>query len=513
VSGSSVPERRRRPVLLLVALLLFSLLAVPFVEYRTDDTFIFLRFARNLAGGHGLSFNPGEPVYGFTAPLWVFLLAGITAVGLPPLAAAKALAFLFGGAAILGFAVLARRRLPPVVAGLATVAFAANAWLTRWSAAAMETSLTTALVIWGLARHAEEVESDLRHVPARWPLAALIFALAILARPEAVLLLVLVLATDSLGGPGARRRALAGAGVAGLVLVPWLAYCLATFGTLLPQTADAKGRLDPTRLDFDPLFDVARAIAATSAAEMVLIVVAAVSLWSWLARGSARLAWRRHAVALLWLAGLPLVYLVTGFDVLSRYVLPLIPVVVLYGFAALTHWVRGRALRPAAGALLAFVLIQNALVLKLVVYPHTHRFSRGVEDCLGEMGRWAAAHTPPGTTVAIADIGAFGYYSDRRVLDLAGLVSPELTPIVNQHPIDEIAANLLFADRARPEYLVDRHPEPERLAGAMGGTFEPITACRVEGLGVRSPAPITYTLYRLHWDRYDDHAPAPATAP
>jgi hypothetical protein len=150
----------------------------------------------------------------------------------------------------------------------------------------------------------------------------------------------------------------------------------------------------------------------------------------------------------------------------------------------------------------AIVVLQNVGVLARVVYPHTHRFSRGVEECLGGLGRYAAEHTPPGSTVAIADIGAFGYYADRPVLDLAGLVTPAMLPIVNQHPIEEIAAELLYAPVARAEYLVDRDPEPERLADEAGFVFEPLTSCRVEGLGVRAPAPIHYTLYRVHWDRW-----------
>ncbi|HWN83223.1 MAG TPA: hypothetical protein VNM87_14085, partial [Candidatus Udaeobacter sp.] len=210
-----------------------------------------------------------------------------------------------------------------------------------------------------------------------------------------------------------------------------------------------------------------------------------------------------HAVPLLWLLGLPLAYLLAGFDVLSRYVLLLTPVVVLYGFVAFDRFA-GRSARGRKLALsfAGFVLVQNGLLLARVVYPHTHSFSRGVEDCLGGLGRYCAAHTPPGTQVAIADIGAFGYYADRPVLDLAGLVSPAMIPIVNEHPIEDIARDLLFADVARPDYLVDRAPEPERLAGAAGGVFEPLTSCQVEGLGVRAPAPIAYTLYRVHWDRW-----------
>ena len=60
---------------ILVAVLLFLVFGLSFVEYRTDDTYIFLRYSSNLVSGHGLAFNPGEPVYGFTSVLWVLLLA------------------------------------------------------------------------------------------------------------------------------------------------------------------------------------------------------------------------------------------------------------------------------------------------------------------------------------------------------------------------------------------------------------------------------------------------------
>src|SRR5687768_397605 len=40
-----------------------------------DDSFIHLQFARNLAAGDGLAYNPGERVTGSTAPLWTALLS------------------------------------------------------------------------------------------------------------------------------------------------------------------------------------------------------------------------------------------------------------------------------------------------------------------------------------------------------------------------------------------------------------------------------------------------------
>jgi hypothetical protein len=47
-----------------------------------DDAMISMQYARNLAEGHGLVWNPGEhPVEGFTNPLWVFTMALIHGLG------------------------------------------------------------------------------------------------------------------------------------------------------------------------------------------------------------------------------------------------------------------------------------------------------------------------------------------------------------------------------------------------------------------------------------------------
>src|ERR1700704_4030279 len=43
--------------------------------FPLDDSWIHLQFARNLARGLGLSYNPGHLVTGSTAPLWTALLS------------------------------------------------------------------------------------------------------------------------------------------------------------------------------------------------------------------------------------------------------------------------------------------------------------------------------------------------------------------------------------------------------------------------------------------------------
>ena len=45
--------------------------------FLTDDAFISFRYVRNLLEGHGLVFNPGERVEGYSNFLWTLELAFI----------------------------------------------------------------------------------------------------------------------------------------------------------------------------------------------------------------------------------------------------------------------------------------------------------------------------------------------------------------------------------------------------------------------------------------------------
>jgi 4-amino-4-deoxy-L-arabinose transferase-like glycosyltransferase len=52
------------------------------INITWDDSFIFYRYAENLANGHGLVYNPGEFVEGFSSVLWTLILALAGFIGL-----------------------------------------------------------------------------------------------------------------------------------------------------------------------------------------------------------------------------------------------------------------------------------------------------------------------------------------------------------------------------------------------------------------------------------------------
>ena len=64
--------------------------------FLCDDAFISFRYVRNLVEGHGLVFNPGEYVEGYTNFLWVLELAAIwSLLGIPPEHAAQVLSVIY----------------------------------------------------------------------------------------------------------------------------------------------------------------------------------------------------------------------------------------------------------------------------------------------------------------------------------------------------------------------------------------------------------------------------------
>ena len=65
------------------------------------------------------------------------------------------------------------------------------------------------------------------------------------------------------------------------------------------------------------------------------------------------------------------------------------------------------------------------------------------------VAHWLAIHTPEDALIAVHDIGAVGYYSHRELLDLAGLISPEVIPFIRDE--EQLAA---YLDEKGASYLV-----------------------------------------------------------
>lgn len=196
----------------------------------TDDAYITLAYAKNLAVHGEWGIIPGSPANSATSPLNVLLLGALTLLtrvaGDPhPVVALGVLTVLCG--AVLGWAwqrlgrVLA---LPPAAGVLGVAVVLLNPFVL--SAIGLEVLLIPAVLL-VLTVFALEAR------PVRFGVAA---GLAVLTRLD-LIVFVLVIA---FGTPAIRRRLLPAAGVAVLTAAPWFAVSWFAFGSFVPDTLAIK---------------------------------------------------------------------------------------------------------------------------------------------------------------------------------------------------------------------------------------------------------------------------------
>lgn len=230
-----------------VAYLFFAAVAAAYAgleAWSTDDAHISFRYARQLLDGHGLVFNVGERVEGYTNFLWILEVALLSAVS--PLALPQAATVLSALLTVGTFAiVLSWARTGPVVALRPFVALTAfgllaiNRHVAVWATSGLETRQFTFLVVLGayLAHRA-------RGRPRLLLWAALALAAAELTRPEGPLFWGGVLLWYLLDGH--RHRRLGGRGLLALT-APFIAVVIGHYlfrrlyyGDWLPNTYYAK---------------------------------------------------------------------------------------------------------------------------------------------------------------------------------------------------------------------------------------------------------------------------------
>jgi hypothetical protein len=193
--GQEQPMKRSplSPAVIIALIGLLGLAHIVWLSFICDDAFISFRYAKNLQDGHGLVFNIGERVEGYTNFLWVLIGALIIDAGARPevwsLWIGAACALITLGTVLL---YLQRTRRDYLFAGFL---LAANGGFAAWATGGLETSVFTMLVtlgclclLWVFEPH-RELGSESRAgyaVRPVWLSAAFLF-LAALSRPEGVL--------------------------------------------------------------------------------------------------------------------------------------------------------------------------------------------------------------------------------------------------------------------------------------------------------------------------------------
>lgn len=407
--------------------------------FPLDDGWIHQTYARNLAHLGSWAYVPGQPSAGSTSPLWTLLLSVGYLLGMPY----RAWAVLLGGlsVALIGWMAgrLAKRLFPWTAAAWAFVALAcAVEWHMVWAGASgMETALFAGLCLAAVSQGLRAAHDD---GLLSWLAWGFLGGLAVLTRPEGIIPFglsgVAVLAARRREFSGGQWRAVwkrYGAVAAGflLLVVPYMLFNWRISGAVLPNTFYAKQmEYAEVAAALPWLVRLARVVGVQFVGGQLLLVPGVLALC---AEAVVRKKWLAFLPAAWWLVTvavyafrLPVTYQH------GRYVMPVLPILLLYGVPG-TWLLVSRASTALARAAAQGLALAAGIVFAafLVIGGQTYLADvRIIDTEMVDVAYWLNENTPDDALIAVHDIGAIGYFTQRPLLDLAGLVSPEIIPFM-----------------------------------------------------------------------------------
>ena len=417
------------------------------IGFPLDDAWIHQTYARNLGQLGEWAFIPGQPSAGSTSPLWSGLLAVGHVLRLGP----YVWTFLLGWITLFGIAALGTWIYPRLslknkhwILPLALILI--FEWHLVWAAASgMETSLFAGLCLLILACMLAKRQN--------WFLIGTLIGVSIWVRPDGLTLLGPAIMVGLFDARSHRQRSRNMVSIlVGFVLLfgPYLVWNRALSGTWWPNTFYAKQAEYAVEL-VEPLWKRILDEALLPNVGVGVLLLPGFIYSTYITLRSQK--WGAFA-ATLWAGGYLILYalrLPVTYQH-GRYVMPMMPAYFIWGFAGIASIIRGTSQKLWQRVLSRAWVASIGLVCLAFWFQGARAYSRDVAFIGSEMvatARWVASHTHKNALVAAHDIGALGYFGDRKLLDMAGLVSPEVIPFIR----DETHLSE-WLDTEKADYLV-----------------------------------------------------------
>lgn len=453
--------------LLLVTITLY----VRFAEIGYDDPYITYRYARNLAQGVGLVYNPGERVLSTTTPLFALLLGLVYPLqpDLPHLANLMGAFSLALGAIFLWD--LGRQLASPAVGWVALLLYPIFPLLISTSGS--ETPLYLAVCLGAFAFY----------IRRRYGWAAAFCALAFLTRYDGALVGGVIL-TDYL----LRNRRLPPWRIVlvflGLTL-PWLLFAWVYYGSPLPATLAAKqhqGMMASSPSFVAGFWSQARAYGRQWHYR-VEIGLGLFSLILALRYSQIGGLYRRWLPLLAWTALYFVAYTLLGVSRYFWYYAPLVPgFIILVGLGAEAFLYGMRFVERKAGdsggkehrsggkehrspgwlRWLNLTRVGWIALLAMLVWMSFRQMNElarispkpdGRTQIYRAIAAWLYTNTPNDASVGTLEVGVIGYYSQRPMIDFAGLIQPAVAARLDRDTTYADTA-LWATQNYQPDYLV-----------------------------------------------------------
>jgi len=435
---NSPAERRLFPVglILMAAGIAVHIGFIIYFNFTQDDAFITFRYAANFLDGHGLVYNIGERVEGYTNFLWLLfvILGKLSGAGF--ITFSKILSAMFGVGTII-FSYLTGLRIferKSYLSGLSCLVLGAVYSFAYWTVAGLETAAFSFMVIAAIYFYLKNSH-----------LTAAFLVLATLLRPEGGLMFLFILIYEILRHNSLSRFAIVLGFIYIIGLLPYAVFKWTYFGGILPNPFYAKTNFSlgqiQNGLEYGGLFFW----HYLGAGLFVLPLLISIKKWS-----------RPLKIIIAFLTIYMLYIVMIGGDVLKvhRFFVPLyallIPVIV-FGFVNVFR--KKYLFWPAVAVFLTWQL--------LVPRDHVDTYHRAEKALIHKMNNMMTnllENDSSDFSLAVSTVGLVGYrLMGHTVIDLLGLTDSTIARHP-EPPVEELKTTWK-EEKYNSAYVLSRQPD------------------------------------------------------
>ncbi len=442
-----------------------------------DDVYIHFRYAENIATGHFFEFNIGEPTSGTTSPLYALTLAAFSLVSpnfffnaiflsalfhlLTCLLVYRFTIYLFSedsnAKELLNGSGLNARACAFIAAMLTLLAgrFA-------WSAiSGMETTMFAFLTLLSIYTYTT-CESKTKRIL----LTTLLIAISSAVRPEGMLLYSifgLIAFANSVKDKSVMAdlpKYFLSLLIFAAIAFPYFIFSYYVSGSFFPNTFKGQGGQFHS---FPGLNYLRVALVFFSRDNMIVAVLFAAGfvylLWNIKDVASGRFG--KMTFMLLWLYLLPIAssLVLQNWRHHMRYMIPLIPVVSICSIYFLLIFLQSERLKnlrrklSISPRLYALLPAFSILYYCLFTY-YIGKNTQNINDMQVETANWVKQNISRDEILAANDIGALAFISKNRIVDMAGLVTPEILRYRQYSWDDNLDSMKLLLVRNNVNYVI-----------------------------------------------------------
>jgi len=462
----------------LILSILIVVLTLPQVIFISntfvDDTFIFLRFARNIVNGHGIVWNIGEePIAGFTSNIYLLICTLLTYFFSNPILSIQLFNIIL---AIIGTIYMLKwyNFINPELATenfLIVLIIILSPAFQYWIISGMDALLNVVSLIfyiYFIARSPETIK--------KYFFFGLFIAILSLIRPEFIFLIFYQTAYLIIKKSKITNLSYMFLGF-GILFIPfYIAYYL-YFGSVLPNTYFAKtgGGIYQVWGGVEYVFISAKRMFGKAAFILLLILILGFSLS----------IFRRHFYVLGIALSIIFITVIKGGDhfILGRFLLPAIPLIFILlpsildkSFSKISKYSNKNLYYTLILCIIIVVnstnyfyqkqffrIIGKPLVFEFDYSEKTQYYSFEIPDWTDqfiEIGKKLKIICKNSETLAVVPIGAIGYFSEMRIIDMVGLVDKHISTteydqklLMSWKPGHERGNGLYILSR-KPDYIL-----------------------------------------------------------